>query len=114
MDPIYGYQAVNVSLQTNLPRLLLHWTRKMIEIRQRHPSSASAPTSNYRLQPIRPGLHREITEDESPWDEMDTVLCVANLSRFPAVGLGGRRFDYSPSSAWAASSSRPSANSRTC
>ncbi|WP_067905865.1 maltose alpha-D-glucosyltransferase, partial [Actinomadura chibensis] len=37
MDPIYGYQAVNVEAQTNNPGSLLHWTRKMIEIRQRHP-----------------------------------------------------------------------------
>ncbi|WP_067808187.1 maltose alpha-D-glucosyltransferase, partial [Actinomadura formosensis] len=37
MDPIYGYQAVNVEAQANNPGSLLHWTRKMIEIRQRHP-----------------------------------------------------------------------------
>ncbi|WP_121438562.1 maltose alpha-D-glucosyltransferase, partial [Actinomadura pelletieri] len=37
MDPIYGYQAVNVEAQTNNPGSLLHWTRTMIEIRQRHP-----------------------------------------------------------------------------
>ncbi|MBT2214209.1 maltose alpha-D-glucosyltransferase, partial [Actinomadura sp. NEAU-AAG7] len=37
MDPIYGYQAVNVEAQADNPGSLLHWTRTMIEIRQRHP-----------------------------------------------------------------------------
>ena len=37
MDPIYGYQAVNVEAQQKNPGSLLHFTRKMIEIRKRHP-----------------------------------------------------------------------------
>ena len=37
MDPIYGYQALNVEAQQRHPQSLLHWTRRMIEIRKRHP-----------------------------------------------------------------------------
>ena len=36
MDPLYGYQAVNVEAQLNSTTSLLHWTRRMIEIRKRH------------------------------------------------------------------------------
>ena len=37
MDPIYGYQALNVEAQQRNAGSLLHWTRRMIEIRKRHP-----------------------------------------------------------------------------
>ena len=37
MDPIYGYQSLNVEAQQRTPQSLLHWTRRMIEIRKRHP-----------------------------------------------------------------------------
>ena len=37
MDPIYGYQALNVEAQERNGGSLLHWTRRMIEIRKRHP-----------------------------------------------------------------------------
>ena len=37
MDPIYGYQAINVEAQQKNAGSLLHWTRRMIEIRKRHP-----------------------------------------------------------------------------
>ena len=38
MDPLYGYQAVNVEAQLNSTTSLLHWTRRMIEVRKRHPA----------------------------------------------------------------------------
>src|SRR6202158_3585220 len=37
MDPIYGYQALNVEQQQQHGASFLHWTRRMIEIRKRHP-----------------------------------------------------------------------------
>ncbi len=37
MDPIYGYQALNVEAQQLNPGSFLHWTKRMIEIRKRHP-----------------------------------------------------------------------------
>ncbi|MFC5746814.1 maltose alpha-D-glucosyltransferase [Actinomadura rugatobispora] len=98
MDPIYGYQAVNVEAQRNNPGSLLHWTRKMIEIRQRHPvfgvgSYVELTASN----PSVLAFVREIGEGESNhWGGMDTVLCVNNLSRFPQpVELDLRRFQGS-------------------
>ena len=37
MDAIYGYQALNVEAQQRNAGSLLQWTRRMIEIRKRHP-----------------------------------------------------------------------------
>jgi len=36
MDPVYGYQAVNVEAQERLPFSLLNWMRRMIALRQQH------------------------------------------------------------------------------
>ncbi|MET9147638.1 maltose alpha-D-glucosyltransferase [Streptomyces sp. NPDC004042] len=38
MDAVYGYQAVNVEAQSTSPSSLLHWTRRMLEVRRRHPA----------------------------------------------------------------------------
>ena len=37
MDALYGYQALNVEAQQRNPASFLQWTRRMIEIRKRHP-----------------------------------------------------------------------------
>ena len=36
MDPVYGYQAVNVEAQASNPHSLLNWMRRMLAVRQRH------------------------------------------------------------------------------
>ena len=94
MDPIYGYQALNVEPQQRNSGSLLHWTRRMIEIRKRHPVfglggyeelSSSNPSV---LAFVRE--HPEPVPDGGPRDRM---LCVNNLSRFPQpVELDLRRF----------------------
>ena len=40
MDPVYGFQTVNVEAQMNSTASLLHWTRRMIEIRKRYAAFA--------------------------------------------------------------------------
>ena len=37
MDSVYGYQAVNVEAQMRDPSSLLHWMRRMLEVRSQHP-----------------------------------------------------------------------------
>ncbi|GAA2784948.1 hypothetical protein GCM10020219_065550 [Nonomuraea dietziae] len=37
MDPIYGFQAVNVEAQQKSQSSLLHFTRNMLQIRRHHP-----------------------------------------------------------------------------
>src|SRR5690606_36085981 len=36
MDPVYGYQAVNVEAQSRSPSSLLNWTKRVISVRNRH------------------------------------------------------------------------------
>ncbi len=36
MDPVYGYQAVNVEAQTRTPTSLLNWMKRMIAVRKRY------------------------------------------------------------------------------
>jgi len=95
-DPIYGYQVINVEAQERNPGSLLHWTKRMIEIRKRHPVfglggyeelSSSNPSV---LAFVRE--HPEIG-DPNVADVGDRILCVNNLSRFPQpVELDLRRF----------------------
>jgi maltose alpha-D-glucosyltransferase/alpha-amylase len=96
MDPIYGYQALNVEQQQRHPASLLHWTRRMIEIRKRHPVFG---TGDYEeLTSSNPSVLafvREHTRPDASRDtkESDRILCVNNLSRFPQpVELDLRRF----------------------
>ena len=82
MDPIYGYQAVNVEAQLNSSTSLLHWTRRMIEVRKRHPAF---PLGTFHdlggSNPSVLSYVREYNDPDQP--SPDIVLCVNNLSRFP-------------------------------
>jgi maltose alpha-D-glucosyltransferase / alpha-amylase len=96
MDPIYGYQALNVEAQQRNPGSLLHWTKRMIEIRKRHPVFGLGGYEELNSSnPSVLAFVREYTgppgEDEV--DLADHILCVNNLSRFPQpVELDLRRF----------------------
>jgi len=96
MDPIYGYQALNIEAQERNGGSLLHWTKRMIEIRKRHPVFGIGAYEE--LTSSNPSVLAFVREYESPpdpngWDPGDRVLCVNNLSRFPQpVELDLRRF----------------------
>ncbi len=90
MDPIYGYQVVNVEAQLSDQSSLLHWTRNMIALRKlfqvfgRGTLKFLHPENRKVLAYLR-DLEREDGSHE-------TVLCVANLSRFAqpvALDLSG-------------------------
>jgi maltose alpha-D-glucosyltransferase/alpha-amylase len=80
MDPIWGYQAINVEAQESDPSSLLHWTRNMIALRKlfqvfgRGTLTFLHPENRKALAYIR-----EYTGEDG---HNETVLCVANLSRF--------------------------------
>ena len=80
MDPIWGYQAINVEAQQSDASSLLHWTRNMIALRKifqvfgRGTQEFLHPENRKVLAYIR-----EFTGDDG---HSETVLCVANLSRF--------------------------------
>jgi maltose alpha-D-glucosyltransferase/alpha-amylase len=87
MDPIYGYQAINVEAQQKSSGSLLHFTKKMIEIRKRHPVFGLGDFTE--LNSSNPSVLAFVREFGD-----DRVLCVNNLSRFPQpVELDLRRFE---------------------
>ncbi|HLT17284.1 MAG TPA: maltose alpha-D-glucosyltransferase [Acidimicrobiales bacterium] len=76
MDPVYGYQAINVEQQERDPSSFLHWLRRLIQVRKEYPVFG---TGDFEiLHADNPAVLAYLRSDE------DTkILCVNNLSRFP-------------------------------
>jgi maltose alpha-D-glucosyltransferase/alpha-amylase len=74
MDPVYGYQAVNVEAQQRYSTSLLNWVREMIHLRKKHPVFGRGSLSF-----IKPANRKVFVFSRSYLDE--TVLCVFNLSQ---------------------------------
>src|SRR5918993_746936 len=74
MDPVYGYEAINVEAQERSPFSLLHWMKRLIALRRQHPVFGRGS-----LEFIRTGNRKVLTYVRRHAGE--TVLCVANLSR---------------------------------
>ncbi|MEJ2885614.1 maltose alpha-D-glucosyltransferase [Actinomycetospora aeridis] len=81
MDPVYGYQAVNVEAQSNSTASLLHWNRRMIDIRKQHPAFGLG--SFHELGGSNPSVLAYVREHVDAEGHRDVVLCVNNMSRFP-------------------------------
>jgi maltose alpha-D-glucosyltransferase / alpha-amylase len=74
MDPVYGFQAVNVEAQLRTPTSLLRWMHRFIALRKEHPvfglgTYEPIETSNPRIFAVLRCF------------EEDLVLCVHNLAR---------------------------------
>jgi maltose alpha-D-glucosyltransferase/alpha-amylase len=81
MDPVYGYQAVNVESQQRNPSSLLHWVKRMLEVRKQHPVFGIG--SFEVLTAENPSILAFVREHTDPdTGEVDTVMCAYNLSRF--------------------------------
>jgi maltose alpha-D-glucosyltransferase / alpha-amylase len=81
MDPVYGYQAVNVESQQRNPSSLLHWVKRMLEVRKQHPVFGIGSFEVLTAEnPSILAFVRELTDPET--GEVDTVMCAYNLSRF--------------------------------
>jgi maltose alpha-D-glucosyltransferase/alpha-amylase len=76
MDPVFGYQAVNVEAQRDISTTLLNWTRTMLAVRRRHEAFAVGTFQD--LGGSNPSVLAFLREAGD-----DVVLCVNNLSRFP-------------------------------
>ena len=74
MDPVYGYESINVEAQERSPFSLLNWMKRMIALRKQHQvfgrgSIEFLPTANRKvLTYVRRSGN-------------DIILCVANLAR---------------------------------
>jgi maltose alpha-D-glucosyltransferase/alpha-amylase len=100
MDPVYGYQAVNVEAQLRNPSSFLHWVRRMLQVRRQHPVFGTGKFETISvdnpsvLAYLRSDPERPEDEQDAPERVGDTVLCVQNLSRFAQpVELPLARFD---------------------
>ncbi|HYD95894.1 MAG TPA: maltose alpha-D-glucosyltransferase [Noviherbaspirillum sp.] len=81
MDPLYGYQTVNVESQLADPYSLLNWTRRMLAIRKQHCAfSRGTFTLLYPANRRILAYLREFGEGGQD-DPTETILCVANVSR---------------------------------
>ena len=80
MDPIYGYQVVNVEAQLADQSSLLQWTRNMIALRKLFQVFGRGSLSF--LNPSNRKILAYLRELGQSDGSRETVLCVANLSRF--------------------------------
>jgi maltose alpha-D-glucosyltransferase/alpha-amylase len=86
MDPVYGYQAVNVEAQLRTPTSLLRWIRRFVALRKQHPVFGLGTYEPLETSNPRIFAHVRRYED-------DIVLCVHNVARSAqAVELDLARF----------------------
>ncbi|HEY3629156.1 MAG TPA: maltose alpha-D-glucosyltransferase [Terracidiphilus sp.] len=80
MDPIYGYQVVNVEAQLSDQSSLLHWTRNMIALRKLFQVFGRGTLTF--LNPSNRKILAYLRDLDRGDGTHETILCVANLSRF--------------------------------
>jgi maltose alpha-D-glucosyltransferase / alpha-amylase len=76
MDPVYGYQVINVESQKREPASLLRWMQRMIALRKQHQVFGRGEMT--LLHPRNRAILAYIRHDAT-----DTMLIVANLSSQP-------------------------------
>ena len=76
MDPVYGFQAINVEAQQRYPFSTLNWMKRLIGLRKRHPvlGRGGIEFVSCTNRKVLAYLRR---------DAQDTLLVVCNLSRYP-------------------------------
>jgi len=74
MDPVYGYQAINVEAQERSPFSLLNWMKRMIGLRKQFQVFGRGSIE------FLPAPNRKVLAYVRH-DKEDTILCVANLAR---------------------------------
>ena len=87
LDPLYGHQVTNVEAQLQSSTSLLHWTRRMVEVRKQNPAFGLGTWEDMG------GSNPSVLSFVRVFGD-DIVLCVNNLSRFPQpVELDLRRWE---------------------
>jgi maltose alpha-D-glucosyltransferase/alpha-amylase len=74
MDPVSGYQAVNVEAQLRNPNSLLRWIRRFVALRKEHPVFGLGTYEPLLPENTRIFAHLRRYED-------DIILCVHNMAR---------------------------------
>src|SRR4051794_18704603 len=74
MDPVYGYQALNIEAELRQPTSFLRWIRRFVALRKEHPVFGLGT-----YEPLATTNHRVFAHVRAYED--DVVLCVHNLAR---------------------------------
>jgi maltose alpha-D-glucosyltransferase/alpha-amylase len=74
MDPVYGFQAVNIEAQLRTATSLLRWMHRFIALRKEHPVFGFGTFEP--IEPSNPRIFAHVRRFED-----DVVLCVHNLAR---------------------------------
>jgi maltose alpha-D-glucosyltransferase/alpha-amylase len=74
MDPVYGYQAINVEAQERSPSSLLNWMRRMLTLRRQHPTLGRGT-----FEPVATDNRRVLAYLRE--DATQQILVVANMAR---------------------------------
>jgi maltose alpha-D-glucosyltransferase / alpha-amylase len=87
MDPLYGYESVNVEAQLRDRHSLLQWMRRTLAIRRRHLAFGRGT-----MRFLYPGNRKVLTFMRE--HDGEAILCVANVAQSPqAVELDLSEFD---------------------
>ncbi|AYF86733.1 maltose alpha-D-glucosyltransferase [Pseudomonas sp. DY-1] len=78
MDPLYGYQTINVEAQAHDPHSLLNWMRRMLNVRKQQ--KAFGRGSVKMLSPSNRRILAYLREYRDGDGRDESILCVANLS----------------------------------
>jgi maltose alpha-D-glucosyltransferase/alpha-amylase len=74
MDPVYGFQAVNVEAQLRTPTSLLRWLHRFIALRKEHPVFGLGDYQPLKTENTRIFAHLRTYAD-------DVIMCVHNVAR---------------------------------
>jgi maltose alpha-D-glucosyltransferase/alpha-amylase len=74
MDPVYGFQAVNIEAELRTPSSMLRWLQRFIQLRKEHPVFGLGTYEP--LRPDNPRIFAHIRRYED-----DVILCVHNVAR---------------------------------
>jgi maltose alpha-D-glucosyltransferase/alpha-amylase len=74
MDPVYGFQAVNVEAQLRTATSLLRWIHRFIALRKEHPVFGFG--TYQPIEPSNPRIFAHLRQFED-----DLMLCVHNVAR---------------------------------
>ncbi|MDF2488619.1 MAG: alpha-amylase [Pseudomonas sp.] len=79
MDPLYGYQAINVEAQSHDPHSLLNWNRRLLAVRKQQKAFGRGTLK--MLTPSNRRILAYLREFTDAQGQTEVVLCVANVSR---------------------------------
>ncbi|NER61253.1 maltose alpha-D-glucosyltransferase, partial [Pseudomonas sp. MAFF212428] len=79
MDPLYGYQSINVEAQASDPHSLLNFNRRLLAVRKQQKAFGRGALK--MLSPSNRRILAYLREFTGADGRSETILCVANVSR---------------------------------